>query len=150
MSTFADTLKSEIARVARKELKGEIAALRKVVTAHRSEIAALKREITALQRATRQIQKAVAARSTSQDNVASDTLTQRRGRKPKFNAQKLAAHRAKLGLTQAQLAQLIGASTLSVYKWEAGRVTPRAAQQDQIAGVLKLGKRAAKAQLAGT
>ncbi len=149
MSTFANTLKSEIARVARKELKGEIAALRKVLTAHRSEIAVLKRELAALQQTTRKMQKTVSTKSTPQDSVESDPPTERRGRKAKFGAQKLAAHRAKLGLTQAQLAQLIGVSTLSVYKWEAGKVTPRAAQQAQIAAVLKLGKRAAKAQLAG-
>ena len=48
MSTIADALKQEIARVARKELKGEIAAIRKLTSGHRSEIAALKRDIKAL------------------------------------------------------------------------------------------------------
>ena len=54
---------------------------------------------------------------------------------------------AELGLTQAQMAHLIGASPLSVYKWETGKVTPRAAQQAQIAAALKLGRRAVKARL---
>jgi DNA-binding XRE family transcriptional regulator len=57
------------------------------------------------------------------------------------------AHRTQLGLTQAQMAQLIGASALSVYKWESGKVQPRAAQQAQIAAALQLGKRAVKAKL---
>ena len=64
-----------------------------------------------------------------------------------FNAEQLAAHRAEFGLTQAQMARLIGASSLSVYKWESGKVQPRAAQKEQIAAALKLGKRAVKARL---
>jgi hypothetical protein len=43
MSSLINSLKSEIARVARKELKDELLALRKASAAHRSEIAALKR-----------------------------------------------------------------------------------------------------------
>jgi DNA-binding XRE family transcriptional regulator len=45
------------------------------------------------------------------------------------------------------MARLIGASSLSVYKWESGKVQPRAAQKEQIAAALKLGKRAVKAKL---
>ncbi|MFZ2326768.1 MAG: hypothetical protein WAW73_07615 [Rhodoferax sp.] len=48
MSSLINSLKSEIARVARKELKDELLALRKATTAHRSEIAALKRQVKSL------------------------------------------------------------------------------------------------------
>lgn len=40
-SGLINTLKSEVARVARKEMKVELLALRKASTAHRSEIAAM-------------------------------------------------------------------------------------------------------------
>jgi len=43
--------------------------------------------------------------------------------------------------------QRLGASSLSVYKWETGHVHPRAAQLERIAEVLKLGKRKAQALL---
>jgi len=43
MPNIATLLKTEISRVARKELRGESQALKKAVSAHRSEIAALKR-----------------------------------------------------------------------------------------------------------
>lgn len=55
--------------------------------------------------------------------------------------------RAALGITQKQMAQLLGASSLSVYKWETGHVHPRTAQLERIAEVLKLGKRKAQALL---
>ena len=38
--------------------------------------------------------------------------------------------------------------TLSIYKWEAGKVYPRAAQLERIAAIRKLGKREAVVRLA--
>jgi DNA-binding XRE family transcriptional regulator len=149
MSTIANALKQEIARVARKELKDEIAALRKLTTAHRSEIAALKREIKALNGVVKGVQKGM-ARPASPPRAApvqADASTRRRGRQAEFSSEQLAARRGELGLTQAQMARLIGASALSVYKWESGKVQPRAAQREQIAAALQLGKRAVKAKL---
>lgn len=140
MSTFADTFKSEVARVARKELKGELAGLRKSSSVHRSEIAALKREVKALQ----QQVKALSKGTTLSHRPAVPTPSVSKG---KFSSTDLAEYRAHLGITQAQLAKLLQASSLSVYKWESGKVQPRAAQLERIIAVLKLGKRAALRQL---
>jgi len=49
MSTFANQLKSEISRLAKKEVRVETQALKKASTQYRSEIAALKRRIAALE-----------------------------------------------------------------------------------------------------
>ncbi len=143
MNSLTNALKSEIARVARKELKDELLSLRKVTTGHRSEIAALKREIKKLQsqlRANTKVVKAVMPSPADEPPVS--------GRKVRFSAQALAAQRAKLGLSQAQMAQLLGASALSVYKWESGKVQPRAAQLERIVAIRKLGKREAAVRLA--
>ncbi len=48
MPNLAQTLKQEISRIARKEVREDLAALRKSVTAHRSEIALLKRTVKEL------------------------------------------------------------------------------------------------------
>jgi hypothetical protein len=48
MSTYAESFKKEIARVARKELKAELDALRKTNITHRTEIVALRREARAM------------------------------------------------------------------------------------------------------
>lgn len=148
MATFANSLKSEIARVARKELKGDVVALRKAASTHRSEIAALKKQIKALQALVKQVGKATPVKRQEVETEVNKTEG-RRGRKPRvpFGPAKLFEHRKKLGLTQAQMAKLLDASTLSVHKWEAGTSTPRAAQLAKIAAVLKLGKREATKQL---
>jgi len=144
MTTFAATLKKEIARVARKELREEISSLRKSSSTYRSEIAELKRKIKAMESQLRSLgraQRAVVAKA-----PLAETPSKRRHAST-FDAAALLAQRKHLGITQGQMAQLLGASSLSVYKWESGQVTPRATQLERILAVLKLGKRAALAQL---
>lgn len=142
MSTFANSLKAEIARIARKELKDELAALRKSSSLQRSEIAALKRDVKALSQQLRRQDRALTASVRPVELVPTAPKT-----KKTFDATKLAEYRAHLGVTQAQMAKLLQASSLSVYKWESGKVQPRAAQLERIHAVLKLGKRAALREL---
>jgi DNA-binding transcriptional regulator YiaG len=142
MSNLASTLKSEIARLARKELKSEIQLLRKTVASHRGEIAALKRELKATQDATKQLSKQMSKAKPAEESPAAQST--RRGRRPAgYTAEGLLAIRKRLGLTQAQMAALLEVSALSVYKWESGQTTPRAAQQDKILEMKKIGKREA-------
>jgi hypothetical protein len=49
MPNIANILKSEISRLARKEMRENSDGLRKAVAAHRAEIAALKRRVQALE-----------------------------------------------------------------------------------------------------
>jgi DNA-binding transcriptional regulator YiaG len=136
MNSLINSLKSEIARVARKELKNELLALRKATTTHRSEIAALKRQVKLLASALKATARAAKANS-KEISVADAPIT------PgiRFSASRLAALRAKWGITQAQMAVVLDVSYLSVHKWEAGAAKPRAAQLQKIAAVMKLGKR---------
>lgn len=137
MSTLISSLKSEIARVARKELKDELLAIRKSTTAHRSEIAALKRQVKSLAAALKASTRGAVARNQSiQDSgepAASPNI--------RYSPQRLVNFRSKMGITQAQMAALLDVSYLSVHKWEAGTSKPRSAQLQKIAAAFKLGKR---------
>lgn len=147
MNSLTHALKSEIARVARKELKDELLALKKSAAAHRSEIAALKREVKALQS---QLKAQLRAQGKAQARVqanAGQAAAEPAVRKLRFSAEGFAAQRARLGISQAQMAQLLGVSGLSVYKWESGKVRPRAAQLERIASLRGVGKREAAARL---
>lgn len=137
MSSLIDSLKSEIARVARKELKEELQSLRKLTTAHRSEIAALKREMKSLASELKTVKR-------TSKPIAKESSTVETSNPPvrvRFTAERFAALRAKLGLTQTEMAKLLGASSLSVHKWESGAVQPRMAQLQKIGSAMKLGKR---------
>lgn len=143
MSSLINSLKSEIARVARKELKDELLALRKATTTHRSEIAALKRQVKSLASALKATVKA--SRSNDSTTSAADASAAAPG--IRFSASRLAALRAKWGITQAQMAAVLDVSYLSVHKWEAGAAKPRAAQLQKIAAVMKMGKREVQKRL---
>jgi DNA-binding transcriptional regulator YiaG len=137
MSTLINSLKLEIARVARKELKEELQALRKVTTSHRSEIAALKRQVKSLASALK------TATKTSKTGSKKSPATDEPAAVPgiRYSAERLVALRNKFGITQTQMASLLGVSYLSVHKWEAGAAQPRAAQLQKIALASKMGKR---------
>ena len=51
MTTFAEQLKTEIARIARKETRADSKQVKKASAQHRAEIAALKRRIASLESA---------------------------------------------------------------------------------------------------
>ena len=55
MPNIASLLKSEISRVARKEVRNELLGLKKASVAYRAEIAALKRRVQALEQALRRL-----------------------------------------------------------------------------------------------
>jgi len=150
MTNFSSVFRHEILRVARKELKTELTSLRKTVSTQRSDIAALKRDVKNLTSQVKSLLKDATRRATTdKPNAPEAAVPTRARRQVRFDAQALLAKREQLQISQQQMAQLLQASALSVYKWESGKVQPRAAQLDRIQAVLKLGKRKALAALAG-
>jgi DNA-binding transcriptional regulator YiaG len=138
MSSIAAVLKSEIIRLARKEVKQEVAQLRKQVTAHRSALAALKRQLAEVDRRAKQgIRSAKAPLKLAADGVSA----------ARFSAKGLKTLRAKLGLSAADFGRLAGVSGQSIYNWEAGKAKPQKAQLAALQPLRSMGKRAAIARL---
>ncbi|MGJ3702629.1 helix-turn-helix domain-containing protein [Variovorax sp. AFSI2.2] len=137
MPNIASILKAEISRVARKEVRAEIETLKKTSVAHRASIAELRRQVDALEKELRRIAKGVTrpAKAPDSDGEASA------GTKRRFSATRLAAHRAKVGLSAAIYGQLVGVSGQTIYHWEQGKARPRAAQLENLAAVRDLGAR---------
>ena len=140
MPNIASVLKTEISRIARKESRSEMESLRKSTAQHRTAIAALKRQVVELES---RLKKSLRVRGIQKAPAISEPTRQIR-----FSPQRLAAHRAKLGLSAQDYATLVGVSALSIYKWESGSTRPRAAQLSAIAEVRKLGAREGHARLA--
>lgn len=140
MPNIAQLLKQEISRVARKEVREDITSLRKLSAAHRSEIASLKRAVKELGSQLRSAQKAVARTTPAADE---QEAAGRPGRKRTFSADRLKAKRQSFGMSQAQMAQLLGISSLSLWKWESGQVTPRASMLERYFAAMGMGKREA-------
>jgi DNA-binding transcriptional regulator YiaG len=135
MPNIGTVLKSEISRVARKELRGETQSLKKSITQYRAQIADLKRRMQALEQQVKKLGKSAARAAPQEEDSGGD------GRQIRFSAKSLAAQRRRLGLSAAALARVLGVSALSVYKWEGGNTRPRAKQIEAIAALRKMGKR---------
>jgi DNA-binding XRE family transcriptional regulator len=141
MANIASLLKSEIARVARKEVRGETAALKKAVSSYRSEIAALKRRALALESEVRRLSKRAGKPAPgAHDGDAS-------ARALRFSPKGLASQRKRLGLSAHECGLLVGASGQSIYNWEDGKARPRAKHLPALAALRGMGKRDAAARL---
>jgi DNA-binding transcriptional regulator YiaG len=139
MANIASLLKTEIVRLARKEVRKEVQALRKASTTHRREIAALKRANAALERRAKLLaRRPPAAGKAEQEEPQS---------KNRFSAKGLRSMRTRLDLSADQLAKLLGVSMQSVYNWERKVAVPRASQIASIAGLRSVGKKEALQRL---
>jgi DNA-binding transcriptional regulator YiaG len=140
MPNIASILKTEIARVARKEVRGELASLKKAAAAYRSDIAQLKRRAQALEQQIKRLGKG--------RGRAAPEAEAGEGPQLRFSAKGLASQRRRLGLSAEACGALIGATGQSVYKWESGKIRPRARHLPAIAALRKMGRREAAARLA--
>jgi DNA-binding XRE family transcriptional regulator len=126
-------LKSEISRIARKEVRAATLQLRKQSANYRSQIASLKRQVAALDKQIRRPSKMTRPISAAPEaNESASGL--------RFRAKGFAAHRRRLGLSAAQAGALLGVSGQSIYHWETGKAKPRASQMPAIAALRKLSR----------
>lgn len=139
MPNIGMLLKEEISRLCRREIRRQVEPLRKTSAAYRHDIAALKRQIVELERRVG----AIARRhpTDARPRVVPD------GPPVRFVAKGLRSLRARLGVSAAELAQLMGVSAQSVYNWEHKKSTPRKEQLASLVALRSLGKREVGARL---
>src|ERR1035438_10377472 len=123
MPNIASVLKSEISRIARRELRAETASLKKAQASFRADIANLKRATRVLEQAIRNVAKHVRPDARPATQVATEPNAD--SAKARFSPKGLASLRKRLGLSVEACAKLLGASAQSVYNWEAGKTRPR-------------------------
>ncbi len=141
MPNIASVLKDEVVRLARKEVRRELEALKKASAHYRSDIAELKRRLVVLEKRNAKLENKASGKAGPLTDDADATRV-------RFSAKGLATHRQRLGLSAADIGALLGVSAQSIYHWEAGKSKPRQQQLAAIAALRKTGKREAVAQLA--
>jgi DNA-binding transcriptional regulator YiaG len=140
MANIASLLKTEIIRVARKQVRAETSVLKKAVGTYRAEIAALKRRAQVLESELRRLSKAHAKTEAVEAPTESD-------RKLRFTAKGLSSQRKRLGLSAADCGLLLGTSGQSIYNWEEGKARPRVRFLEAIAALRTMGKKEAASRL---
>lgn len=142
MTNIATLLKSEILRLARKEIRAQVTPLKKSVAAHRSEIAALKRDLKEARQEVRRMAKGSSkAAPTSTDDEAAPSRF-------RYSPEGLAAQRKRLELSAEDCGLLVGSTGQSIYKWEAGKAKPRQQYLPRIAALRTFGKKSAAERVA--
>lgn len=135
MPNVASVLKSEIARVARKEVRAVTDDLKKHLSLARKDIALLKRQLAA---AEKQVARLTRTPARSAEPLASAASPASDEKPARLRAGSLLSLRKRLGLSQSDMGRLVGASSLSIYKWETGQVQPRRRYVDAIAALRAL------------
>jgi len=144
MTNLAAALKTEIARIARKELRAETDGLKKTIARQRTEITALKRSVQMLEKELKRTSRA-GARAERASNEARDVDESAQFR---FHAKGLASNRQRLGLSAEDYGLLAGASGQSIYNWERGKTVPRPGNLAALTALRSMGKREVTARLA--
>jgi DNA-binding transcriptional regulator YiaG len=142
MPNLAATLKEEIRRLAKKEVKAETGKTKQAVAKYRHEIARLRRDLLTQQKEIARLKAAGRKQGVqSADSEESDE------EKFRYSARSVKAQRERLGLSALNYGRLVGVSGLTVYNWEHGRSRPRKAQLTRLVAVRGIGKREAARRL---
>jgi DNA-binding transcriptional regulator YiaG len=142
MSSLGNVLKTEIARLARRELRSQVEPLKKQSAAQRRHIAALKRQVATLERLVSGLKK-----NNARTQRASPPPESEDAQNLRFSSKGLATLRSRIGFSAAEMGRLLGVSGQSVYNWEAKKSVPRRAQVAAIAQLRGVGKREALVRL---
>jgi DNA-binding transcriptional regulator YiaG len=141
MPNIAAVLKSEIARIARKEVRNGTTSLKKTAASHRSDLASCKRRIQALEQQLRRSER-------TRPDAAAVAKTNASPSKTRFSAKGLASQRRRLGLSAGDCGLLLEVSAQSIYNWEEGKARPQAKHLPALAALKSLGKKEAALHLA--
>ena len=128
--------------------KGAMRVTRKPIASLRSDVADLKRQVAELKRRLRALQKGAQHESVEAPAAEAEPGRPTRIRPTGPMVRKL---RQRLGLTQVEMAKLMGVSGLTISKWETaeGRIMLRKRTLEALAKVKIMGKREAMKALAG-
>ncbi len=143
MINLGAAIKETIRRLAKREIRTETAKTKQAVAQYRRDIAKLKRQIGAQQK------EIVFLKTQEHKRLAPSGLAEPEPQEgTRFSARSVRAQRARLKLSAADFAKLVGVSALTVYHWEHGKSRPRKQQFAALVAVRGIGRRECLARLA--
>ena len=142
MGKVETVLKAEIARLSRRET-------RRLMTKHVEELRRLRRRVADL---TREVHALKTARAEEQVKTkiraAAETVADAQAATIRLSPRLIRSLRSRLAISQAELAKLVGVSTVAVRQWESGRARPRSESKTRMAALRSVGRREVRRLLA--
>lgn len=128
MANIDTVLKSEISRLARKQIRAEIEPLKRAALQHRGHVASLRRQVEALEREIKRFAKTGKRMPGGSPDGSQEPSDERPLR---FRASGLASHRKRLGLSAADFGKLLGVPVSPCTNGKQGRFGRAAANWKQ-------------------
>ena len=122
MPNIAQVLKQEISRLARKEARQECAALQTQIRNLRDTVGKQKKTIDKLEKTVARLQGQIPK---SSKPIQAPIEAEEGKVRVRMSPNSIKRIRDKFGISQAQMGELLGVSTNTVVRWEAGSSTPR-------------------------
>lgn len=135
MGKIETVLKGEIGRLARREAKAMVAKHIDELRRLRKRVASLERELEAV--------KAARAQEHAKRKVTTAVAAVEGEKVPaiRLSPRLIRSLRTRLGISQADLAKLVGVSAVAVGNWELGKSKPRDESKAKIAALRSIGRR---------
>ena len=141
MGRVEEAVRSEIMRLMRKELRSVVLPLGK-------EVRQLKRGMGQLNKSVARLERVVAAQvREAEARKALLEVPEEEAKRARLSANLIRALRTRLGITQGQLAVLVGVSAGAVTQWEQGMISPRGQHRATLVALRKFGRRDARRML---
>jgi DNA-binding transcriptional regulator YiaG len=137
-----EAVRSTVTRFVRRELRSGVAPLARDVRELKRVVSSLSRAVASLEKSVgQQVRQAQAERARLQAPEAEVKAA-------RMSPRLIRKLRARLKLTQGELAAILGVSSASVFAWESGRSAPRGGNRAALVALRKLGRRDIKRILA--
>ena len=134
MAKLEAIIKSEIIRLARREMRKVSVPLGRDVRILKGAASQLRKSVSPLERFAVQKQKELARREIRLEAPPEEI------KKSRFSPRLIRSLRKKLRITQKELAFLIGVTVVAVQKWEAGKFQPKTGKKARLAALRKLSR----------
>lgn len=135
MGTIDEAVRSAVVRTVRRELRSALGPMSKEVRELQQSVSQLERMVASLKHSVRQAPAGVGG------PLPRIEVTEEEVRRARMSPELIKKLRARLGITQAELAALIGVTGPAVAQWEGGTSEPRGGNRAIIVGLRKLGRK---------
>ena len=142
MGKIEDTLKGEIARLARKETRAAVGAATTEIRRLKMRVSELNQTVDLLSRTVKLNTRLLQAQSPQL------TVSKEEAKRSRLSPGLIKKLRKRLGISQAELASLVDVSAVAIQFWESGRTQPNEENRQAVLALRKHGRRDVQALLA--
>jgi len=135
MGKLGVTIKSEIVRLAKREMRKTSVPLRRNLRLLKKTVSQIRRAVLALERSTAYQQKELKKRKIPLGATPEEV------KKSRFSPRLIRSLRRSLRITQKELAILTGVTIGAAHQWEIGKFKPKDEKKAIMVGLRKLGRR---------